>query len=150
MEPGWSLKYYDPDKLDLWELIVEGPVGTPYENGRFQVTVKFPPEYPLTIPEIFFNTKIFHPNIDSHGHICLGIFTEGGWHPAQSIRVLLKHIQKLLANSNFDDFIYPEAAFLFKEDRVKFRQKAVEWTKTYASENVPITSFQSLSTSEKV
>ncbi|CAF1167982.1 unnamed protein product [Adineta ricciae] len=148
MEPGWSLKHYDPDELNPWELIVEGPAGTPYENGRFQVTVRFPFEYPFKAPEISFITKILHPNIHPNGYICLEVLIRDTWSPTRSIRFLLKSIQKLLANPNFDDFIYPEAAFLFKDDRDKFQQKAIEWTKTFATPDVPTTSSQSSSTLE--
>ena len=150
MEPGWSLKHYDSDELNPWALIVEGPAGTPYENGRFQVTVRFPFDYPFKVPEISFVTKILHPNIHPNGRICLEILKSSNWNPTRGIRFLLKSIQKLLANPNFDDFIYPEAAFLFKEDRDTFLQKAIEWTKTFASHDVSTTSPQASSTPEKV
>lgn len=158
MEPDWSLELYNPTDLRLWKLTVEGPAGTPYENGRFKLTMKFPPEFPFKPPEVFFNTMIFHPNISSQGHVCLDVLM-AEWSPHRSLRTMMKNIRKLLANPNFDDFIFPEAAFLFKEDRAKFHETAVEWTRKYASENAPSTSgkassystsSESSSASEKV
>lgn len=132
MEPNWSVELYDPDDLRRWKLTVEGPAGTPYENGRFQLTMELPPDFPFRQPKIVFNTKIFHPNISSMGLICLEVLAIG-WSPALSIRTIMRNIQELLANPNFNDFIFPEAAFLFKEDRTKFRETAVTWTRKHAS-----------------
>lgn len=134
VEPNWSVELYDPNDLRRWKLTVEGPAGTPYENGRFKLTMEFPHDFPFREPKIFFNTKIFHPNISSMGLICLEVLANG-WSPALSIRTIMRHIQELLANPNFNDFIFPEAAFLFKENRVKFYKTATEWTRNYASEH---------------
>ncbi|CAF3389919.1 unnamed protein product [Rotaria sp. Silwood2] len=58
------------------------------------------------------------------------------WNPSRNVRIILKNIEKLLANPNFDDFIHPEPAFLFKEDRKEFFEKAKEWVKKFATEDV--------------
>ena len=154
MEPNWSVELYNPKDLYLWKLTVEGPAGTPYENGSFQLTMKFPPGFPFQPPKVFFNTKIFHPNISSKGDIFFGVLMSG-WQSTQSLRTIMKYIQKLLANPNFDDFMFPEAAFRFKEDRAEFHKTAVEWTRKYASENAlstsgKTTSYLASSESEKV
>ena len=36
----------------------QGPVGTPYEGGTFQVAVNVPQQYPLTPPAVKFVTKV--------------------------------------------------------------------------------------------
>ncbi|CAF0837909.1 unnamed protein product [Adineta steineri] len=146
-EPGRSVELYDSDNLYQWKLILEGPVGTPYENGRFQFTITFPPEYPFKPPVVLINTKIFHPNISPNGTICPDILFDGEWSPVKNTRTILKNIQKLLKNGNFDDFISPDAAFLFKEDRDKFYKTAVEWTQKYAYEGALPTTSESSSTS---
>ena len=35
----------------------QGPSGTPYEGGTFQVSVNVPQQYPLTPPQVKFVTK---------------------------------------------------------------------------------------------
>ena len=60
-----------------WKGYIEGPQGTPYEGGLFQVDIVLPPEYPYKPPKMKFDTKIWHPNISSQtGAICLDILKD--------------------------------------------------------------------------
>ena len=61
----------DNDSLMEWTSTIIGPIGTPYENGIFKLKMKFSSSYPFEAPQVRFVTKIFHPNIDSAGGICL-------------------------------------------------------------------------------
>jgi ubiquitin-protein ligase len=36
----------------------QGPTGTPYEGGTFQVSMNVPEQYPLTPPQVKFVTKV--------------------------------------------------------------------------------------------
>ena len=42
----------------------------------------FPAEYPFKPPKITFRTKIYHPNIDEKGQVCLPIIQAENWKPA--------------------------------------------------------------------
>ena len=61
-----------------------------------------PEEYPMAAPKVRFLTKIYHPNIDKLGRICLGILKDK-WSPALQIRKFLLSIQALLRAPNPDD-----------------------------------------------
>ena len=51
---------------------INGPEGTPYEGGVFDVDILIPKEYPFEPPKMKFMTKIWHPNVSSQtGAICL-------------------------------------------------------------------------------
>lgn len=51
---------------------VQGPEGTPYEGGVFEVDIQIPAQYPFEPPKMKYITKIWHPNISSQtGAICL-------------------------------------------------------------------------------
>lgn len=54
----------------------------PYDKGAFRVELIFPAEYPFKPPRITFKTKIYHPNVDEKGQVCLPIISAENWKPA--------------------------------------------------------------------
>ncbi|VUZ43603.1 unnamed protein product, partial [Hymenolepis diminuta] len=64
------------DDLCHWEGTIIGPDDSPYAGGIFHLDIHFPPDYPFKPPKITFITKIYHPNINSNGSICLDILKD--------------------------------------------------------------------------
>lgn len=54
----------------------------PYDKGAFRIEIIFPAEYPFKPPKITFKTKIYHPNIDEKGQVCLPVISAENWKPA--------------------------------------------------------------------
>jgi ubiquitin-conjugating enzyme E2 N len=79
-------------------------------------------------------TKIYHPNIDKLGRICLDILKEK-WSPALQIRTVLLSIQALLSAPNPDDPLDNQVANLWKTNEAEAIKNAKEWTKKYAIDN---------------
>ena len=51
---------------------INGPLGTCYEGGVFEVDIIIPKQYPFEPPKMKFTTKVWHPNVSSQtGAICL-------------------------------------------------------------------------------
>lgn len=51
------------DDLFVWEAIIQGPEGTPFEGGVFPAELRFPKDYPLMPPTMrFLGGGIWHPN----------------------------------------------------------------------------------------
>jgi len=62
----------------------QGPVDTPYHGGIFNLEVAFPSDYPFKPPKVKFVTRVFHPNVNTNGDICLDILRDN-WSPALTI-----------------------------------------------------------------
>ena len=120
------------DNLYDWQATLIGPTESPYEGGVFYLNIKFPPEYPFKPPKIHFITKIYHPNINSNGGICLDILKEQ-WSPALTISKVLLSICSLLTDPNPDDPLMVDIAELYKENIEEYKIKARAYTLQYAS-----------------
>ncbi|XP_016483460.1 ubiquitin-conjugating enzyme E2 28 isoform X2 [Nicotiana tabacum] len=114
-----------------WQATIMGPSDSPYAGGVFLVTIHFPPDYPFKPPKVAFRTKVFHPNINSNGSICLDILKEQ-WSPALTISKVLLSICSLLTDPNPDDPLVPEIAHMYKTDKAKYEATARSWTQKYA------------------
>ena len=114
-----------------WQATIMGPDDSPYAGGVFFLNIHFPTDYPFKPAKINFTTRIYHPNINSNGSICLDILKEQ-WSPALTISKVLLSISSLLTDPNPDDPLVPEIAQIFKTDRPKYEATAKEWTRKYA------------------
>jgi ubiquitin-conjugating enzyme E2 D/E len=121
----------DSDDLFRWEGVIFGPSDSPYSGGVFKLKILFPVDYPFKCPTITFATKIYHPNINSSGIICLDIL-KTQWSPALTISKVLLSICSLLCDPNPSDPLVPEIAHLYKTNRAEYERTARDWTNTYA------------------
>ncbi|XP_010539353.1 PREDICTED: ubiquitin-conjugating enzyme E2-17 kDa-like [Tarenaya hassleriana] len=120
------------DDVFYWQGTIMGPTDSPYAGGVFTVSIRFPPDYPFRAPKVLFHTKVYHPNINSSGNICLDILNNH-WSPALSISKVLLSICSLLTDPNPDDPLVPEIAHIYKIDRAKYEATARSWTQKYAT-----------------
>ncbi len=125
------------DEKDLmhWQAIIMGPEDSPYSGGIYVLNIHFPAEYPWKPPKVNFLTRIYHPNIDTNGNICVNIL-KNDWAPILRIATILLCISSLLDKPNFDDQLSnmdePEIYTIYKNDRAKFEVTAREWTRLFA------------------
>ncbi len=53
-------------------------------------------EYPFKPPKIGFKTKIYHPNIDEKGQVCLPIINAENWKPATKTDQVIQSLVALV------------------------------------------------------
>ena len=119
------------DDLFTWLATIMGPQGSVYEGGIFHLRIRFPSDYPFKPPKICFKTKIYHPNVNGNGGICLDVLKDQ-WSPALTITKVLLSISSLLTDPNPDDPLVPEIAALYQTNRAAYNVRAKEWTEKYA------------------
>nr|POE59066.1 ubiquitin-conjugating enzyme e2 35 [Quercus suber] len=147
--PGISAAPHD-DNARYFDVIVEGPGGSCYEGtltmfircfvskytnspvgGIFKLELFLPDDYPMCPPRIRFLTRIYHPNIDRLGRICLDVL-KNNWSPALQIRTILLSIQALLGAPNPEDPLNEAVAKQWKENQPEAIKTAKDWTRLYA------------------
>ncbi|ELV11796.1 Drebrin-like protein, partial [Tupaia chinensis] len=106
------------DDLFHWQATIMGPNDSPYQGGVFFLTIHFPTDYPFKPPKVAFTTKIYHPNINTNGSICLDIL-RSQWSPALTVSKVLLSVCSLLCDPNPEDPLVPEIAHTYKADREK-------------------------------
>ncbi|KAF4626495.1 hypothetical protein G7Y89_g11667 [Cudoniella acicularis] len=131
---GITVSLVDEANVHNWNIVMDGPEGSPYAGGKFKLLLVLPTDYPFKPPKINFKTRIWHPNVtfDEHGSMCVGILKPEAWKPSSKIMSVLTATQQLLIEPVPDDALEANAAEKFKNNRAEFNKEAKEWTKKYA------------------
>ena len=104
----------------------------PYRDGAFKINIDFPNEYPFKPPKITFRTRIYHPNIDEAGEVCLPIIDEANWKPATKTDQVVMALAALINDPEPEHPLRGDLAEEFLRDRKKFMRNAEEFTMKYA------------------
>ncbi|KAG5899868.1 hypothetical protein JTB14_012335 [Gonioctena quinquepunctata] len=124
------------DKLHHLEAKITGPEDSPYKSGIFTLEVLVPEKYPFAPPSIKFVTKIYHPNIDDNGRICLDLLKmppSGNWKPTIGLEGLLIAVRMLLECPNADDPLMADIAEEYKNYKEEYLKRAKMYTEKYAT-----------------
>lgn len=81
----------NPDDILNFTLTIEPDEGM-YKNGSFVFTFVVSPNYPHDPPKVKCIQKIYHPNIDLEGNVCLNILRED-WKPVLSLNAVVVGLQ---------------------------------------------------------
>jgi ubiquitin-conjugating enzyme E2 A len=118
----------EPQDILVWNAKIKGPPNTPYEDGEFDLLLKFDSDYPKRPPSVKFLIPMYHPNIYRDGKICIDIL-QSEWSPAQNVRTILYSIRSLLMDPNPASPANREAAELYNKDRIAYENKVKEYVK---------------------
>mgnify|MGYP006083080973 CR=1 FL=1 len=99
------------DNFYEWEIIIQAPEDTLYEDGIFKAKLTFPLNFPFKPPTFIFKTQIYHPNIYHNGKVCISILHEGKdeygyeseserWRPVHTVNSIILSILSLLSSPN--------------------------------------------------
>jgi len=108
------------------------PESVPYNKGAFRIEINFPAEYPFKPPKITFRTKIYHPNIDEKGQVCLPIIQAENWKPATKTDQVIQALVALVNDPEPEHPLRTDLAEEYTKDRKKFLKNAEDFTKKFS------------------
>ncbi|XP_039126288.1 NEDD8-conjugating enzyme Ubc12-like [Dioscorea cayenensis subsp. rotundata] len=95
-----------------------------YRGGSFLFTFQVSNSYPHEPPKVKCKTKVYHPNIDLEGNVCLNILRED-WKPVLNINIIIYGLNLLFTHPNDEDPLNQEAGHVLR-DNPKLFAKNVE------------------------
>ena len=94
-------------------------------GATYNFTIDVPDDYPHKAPTCTLKEKIYHPNIDLEGNVCLNILRED-WKPVLDINAVIYGLIFLLGMPNGDDPLNKDAARHFRENPTSFKASVRE------------------------
>lgn len=116
----------DANVLEWHALLL--PDQPPYHRKAFSLRINFPKEYPLKPPAVTFTTKIYHPNVDENGQVCLPIISKENWKPYTKAYQVLEALYNLVNRPDLAEPVRVELADLLTQNPELFQRKAEEFT----------------------
>lgn len=92
-----------------------------YRSGCFLFSLRVSTQYPHEPPRVKCETRVYHPNIDLEGNVCLNILRED-WKPVLSLSAVVYGLLHLFLEPNADDPLNKEAAETLSSNRKLFEQ----------------------------
>lgn len=113
-------QFPDPDDILNFVLTIKPDEGM-YRGGRFTFDFAINQNFPHEPPKVLCREKIYHPNIDVEGKICLNILRED-WKPVLNLNAVIVGLQFLFLEPNASDPLNKEAAEDLRANREAFKR----------------------------
>jgi len=118
LPPTMKTEFPNPDDILNFLLHIEPDEGM-YKGGRFTFTFAINQNFPHDPPKVKCKQKIYHPNIDTQGNVCLNILREE-WKPVLNLNAVIVGLQFLFLEPNASDPLNKDAAEDLKSNRQGF------------------------------
>ncbi|KIW07507.1 NEDD8-conjugating enzyme UBC12 [Verruconis gallopava] len=113
-------EFPNPDDILNFILTIEPDEGM-YKGGKFTFTFAINQNFPHDPPKVLCREKIYHPNIDLEGKVCLNILRED-WKPVLNLNAVIVGLQFLFLEPNASDPLNKAAAEDLKTNREGFKR----------------------------
>ncbi|CAM9510765.1 unnamed protein product, partial [Phaeothamnion confervicola] len=109
-----EITFPDPNNLTFFHVKVTPDTGF-WKGAAYDFTFTVPALYPHDPPKVLCLTRIYHPNINMQGNVCLNILRED-WKPVLDINSVIYGLIYLFYEPNPEDPLNHEAAELYRND----------------------------------
>jgi ubiquitin-conjugating enzyme E2 M len=113
-------EFPNPDDILHFILYLEPDEGM-YRGGRFSFSFAITSNFPHEPPKVQCRERIYHPNIDMQGKVCLNILREE-WKPVLPLQAVFVGLQFLFLEPNASDPLNKEAAEDLRNNREGFKR----------------------------
>jgi len=113
-----------PDKEKLQTFMIKIAVEQKesyWYGGTYTFKFEIPDNYPYKPPKVTCLDKIYHPNIDVNGPICLNLLKKD-WRPILTVQQVIHGLIFLFLEPNPSDPLNLSAADVMRQDINKFKQ----------------------------
>ena len=137
---GISVGLIHENDYTKWYATLTGPRDTPYEKGFFKILISFPNNYPISPPQIFFLTPIYHININPYANQ-MGIIDPIGfvpiqkleiWKPQYTMKEVLTFLCGLFYYANPECGYGSDRVMEYKNNKSLYFEKVKHFVKKYA------------------
>jgi len=130
---GFAVELADEADMFEWRVWIEGPRDTAYQGGIFQLSLKFPKDYPMSPPELKFVSDFWHPNVFPTGKVCMSILHPPGedamsgelpeerWLPTQSVTTIILSLLSVLNDPNCASPANVDASVEWRNSRESYK-----------------------------
>jgi ubiquitin-conjugating enzyme E2 M len=115
-----SLHINNKENLQIFSTDVTPDSGL-WRGATYNFQFIIPDNYPYQPPKVTCQTKIYHPNIDLQGNVCLNLL-KADWRPILTIQQVIHGLIFLFLEPNPDDPLNNEAAKVYRENIAQFKQ----------------------------
>lgn len=113
-----TIDFPNPNDLTKFHVSVTPDSGY-WKGATYDFLFGIAPMYPHEPPKVTCETKIYHPNINLEGNVCLNILRED-WKPVLDINAVIYGLIYLFYEPNSDDPLNLEAAEMLRSNINQF------------------------------
>ncbi|XP_030373063.1 ubiquitin-conjugating enzyme E2 L3 [Scaptodrosophila lebanonensis] len=121
----------EPNNIYKWYGLIL-PEKPPYDKGAFRLEIDFPEQYPFKPPTLHINTRIYHPNVNERGQVCLPILETEHWKPTSRIEHILQVLIATINDPQPQNAFRVDVASEYQNDLKKFNKIAEIWVMRFS------------------
>lgn len=118
MPPQCKMSFPDKDNIMQFHIAITPEEGF-WRGATYNFIFNIQALYPHEAPKVKCETKVYHPNIDLQGNVCLNILRED-WKPVLSISSVVYGLVYLFMEPNPNDPLNHEAADVLRANKPEF------------------------------